>query len=591
MNSQVHRPSRGASISPSGSGFAHIVDSREYPHIVQRYLDGLVATASRDNNVPVSGPVIKVLHSEDGYWVACEIAPKGTERTQVWIVTTDPGDPIALRVDEGEDTAARLVAWDGALLAITIFGAEGMSESRLVDPRTLEHRVIDTSRLGLLADARDGAILLRTGRRGQHRLLYRDDTHELHLYPHELDSVTDRGRLLRMRGSDGSRRILVRTDHGGAFARLDEVTIAEGAASARTLAARDGCELDDFVVSLDESTAALLWNVDGGRSELQLFDLLSERLSAPVHLPGAVLSEPSISADGSLVAVTMEGPGQAPTVVVIDTASRRWAPVDHVPPVASAVQPDRLRFTAPDGTPLEGWLYRPAGVRGPGPLLLWLHGGPESQFRPGCRGLMAAAVEAGITVFAPNVRGSTGYGKRFAHADDQARRFAAIADVRAAAVEMVARGIADPDRIAIAGHSYGGYLTWTALAMYPDLFACGIPVCGMSSLVTFYESTEPWIAAASYSKYGHPVRDPDFLRALSALPIIDQVRVPVLALHGRNDTDVALTESTQAVEALVARGIDARVEIFEGEGHTFAKPATLRTQVELTIDFLNRHLG
>lgn len=590
MQQKVHRPTYGASVSPTGSDFAHIVKIRGYPHAVQRHLDGLSVTDSRVIKLPVQGPVAKVLHSDDGRWLACEVLPLGSELSQVWMVTTDPGDPTAIRVDDSDDTAAHLIAWDGDTLAISILGANGTGESRLVDPRTLEHRVVDKSRLGKLTDICNGAILLRTGRRGQHRLLFRQADREVYLYPPERDSVTDNGRLFHARDPDGSWRALVRTDHGGEYARLDEVTISDTEVTSRTLVERDACELDEFELSLDDSTAALLWNVRGGRSELQILDVETGHLSAPIYLPEPVASELSISADGSLVAATMEGAGQHLTVDVVDTRSRHWAPIDHIPPDASAVKPDRLKFTSHDGLPIEGWLYRPPGMRGPGPMMLWFHGGPEGQFRPGYNYIVPTILQAGVTVFAPNVRGSAGFGKRFAHADDLAKRFAGIADVKAVVAEMIDRGIADPKRIAMAGRSYGGYLTWTALAMYPELFACGIPVCGMSSLVTFYENTEPWIGAAAHTKYGHPVRDRDLLVALSAMPIIDQVDAPVLAIHGGEDTNVPVSESTQAVEALTARGIEARTEIFEGEGHTFVKPENLLIQARLMAEFLTRHL-
>ena len=591
MQITPHRPTYGASVAPTGTDFAHIVEMSGYPHAVQRYLDGLTVTTSRVIDLPVEGPVVKVQHSDTGVWLACEVKPHGSEHTQVWVVTTDPEDPTAKRAEDGVDVEAHLVGWDGDTLLVSILAESGSSESRQIDPQTLEYRVVDRTFLGQMTDAHDDAILVRTGRRGQYRLRYRDNHTEQHLYPKEKDSVTDQGRFMRARGENGSRRMLVRSDHGGEYKRLDLVSVDAGEITRRPLVERDGLDLDEFALSLDDSTVALLWNVRGGRSELQIFDVATETLGPPIYLPEPVASGLSISEDGALVSATMQGAGQQYTVDVVDTRTRHWAPIDHIAPDKSAVQPDRLDFPSHDGLDISGWLYRPEGARGPGPLMLWFHGGPEDQFRPGWNYLFPTIVQSGVTVFAPNLRGSTGFGRSFSHADDLDKRWDGIADVKAIVDEMIGRGIADPGRICMAGRSYGGYLTWTALARYPELFACGIPVCGMSDLGTFYENTEPWIAEAAFTKYGHPAKDRELLAELSAMPIIDRIQAPVLAIHGAEDTNVPVSESTQAVRALKERGLDARLQIFEGEGHQFLKPENLLVQAGMMAGFLKAYLG
>ena len=136
--------------------------------------------------------------------------------------------------------------------------------------------------------------------------------------------------------------------------------------------------------------------------------------------------------------------------------------------------------------------------------------------------LFQALVAEGVAVFAPNVRGSGGYGRSFAPADDHERRFAAITDVRAAVEFLVVAGLADAARIGVSGRSYGGYLTLAALAWYPELFAVGVDVCGISDFATFYAQTEPWIAAAATSKYG----DPDADAGAAARAVADPPRRP-----------------------------------------------------------------
>ena len=185
--------------------------------------------------------------------------------------------------------------------------------------------------------------------------------------------------------------------------------------------------------------------------------------------------------------------------------------------------------------------------------MMFLHGGPEGQGRPGYNEFFPPLLEAGVTVFLPNVRGSGGFGRTFMHADDRDRRFAAIDDVADAALFLVDRGLAQADRIACCGWSYGGYLTQAALTFHPQLFAAGISICGMSDLNTWYRNTEPWIAAAAYSKYGHPVGDRELLDQLSPLLRAHALTTPLLLVHGLNDTNVPPSESQQMYDALRAR--------------------------------------
>ena len=238
-----------------------------------------------------------------------------------------------------------------------------------------------------------------------------------------------------------------------------------------------------------------------------------------------------------------------------------------IPGFSAASAPETI--TARDGLSLNGWLYRPAS--GTGGAVVYLHGGPEGQARPGYSEIFARLVDDGIAVLTPNVRGSGGLGRTFVHADDKEKRFGAIDDVADCVRFLVDNGLADPRRIACAGWSYGGYLTLAALTFHSALFAAGISICGMSDLTTFYRHTEPWIAAAAYPKYGHPVHDRDLLEELSPLRRVDALTAPLLVVHGANDTNVPVSESEQIVEALQRAGRDVRYLLFDDDGHGIVK--------------------
>jgi dipeptidyl aminopeptidase/acylaminoacyl peptidase len=232
------------------------------------------------------------------------------------------------------------------------------------------------------------------------------------------------------------------------------------------------------------------------------------------------------------------------------------------------VTPVRYEYAAADGLPLSGWLYTPRGVQGPNRTVVSFHGGPEGQERPSYSPVAQSLVAAGFTVFAPNVRGSGGFGRAFVTADDGPAREASFADVRTTVDELVAAGIAVPGRIGAHGWSYGGYLTLVALTRWPELFAAGVTLAGMSDLRTFFAGTEPWMATASVTEYGDPVTDRDMLAALSPMTDLERLTSPVLLAHGDRDTNVPVAESVQAHQELQARGAPSDLLLLPGEGHT-----------------------
>jgi alpha-beta hydrolase superfamily lysophospholipase len=593
------RVNYGASLSPDATAFAHLVDDGGYPRAVQRFLRGWRASSSRDVELPVAGPVTRVVHSADGYWLACEVAPEGGTRSQIWVVTTDPDDRDAHRVDawppDAAEGTAELIGWDGTRVAAILTGEDGVGSSCLIDPATGDTIVLDRRSAGRLVDSWAGASLVRVGPRGYRELIMLWGLTEIALLPFDPGSTTDAGVILddhqprRLRSglegdatalvepaktygvnsTEGYVRALIRSENGATHARLLEVTVTAEGVSYHVVAERPGYELDEFVVSDDLSTVAMLWNIDGC-SELQILEYADETLSEPIPLPGMVASELSISAGGSMVAMTVQGPSLPPTVELVDPRSREWERIDREPsrgPLTGA--PILARITARDGLELNAWLYRPDVE--PIGAMIFLHGGPEGQARPDYNEFYPRLLEAGIAVLTPNVRGSGGFGRAFMHADDRELRFAAIDDVADCVHYLVEHGLARADRIACSGWSYGGYLTQAALTFHSELFAAGISICGMSDLNTFYRNTEPWIAAAAHPKYGHPVADRELLERLSPLLRAHALTAPLLLVHGANDTNVPVSESEQMFDALRELGRTVELLMFDDDGHEIVK--------------------
>jgi alpha-beta hydrolase superfamily lysophospholipase len=610
------RANYGASLSPDATVFAHIVDDGGYPRAVQRFLRGWRASSSRDVVLPVDGPVTRVIHSPDDHWLACQVAPGGGNCAQIWVVTTDPDDPSAWRIDRQDTGTAELVGWDGRRVAAILTGEDGIGSSCLIDPSDGNCIVLDRRSGGRLVDAWAGASLVRVGPRGYRELILLHGLTETALLPSDPGSSTEAGIILDdhhprwirygptgeqtrryhphkfydVNSPHGYVRALIRSDNGCDHARLLEVTATEDGVVYQVVAERPDCDLDEFIVSDDLSTVALLWNLQG-RSQLQTMSFVDYTLQEPIPLPGPVAGELSVSASGSMVAITVEGPSMPRTVELVDPRSREWVRIDREPSrgpvVAGRATGPRLELvSARDGLTFTGWLHRPpADVPHVG-ALVYLHGGPEGQARPGYEELFPDLLNAGVTVFAPNVRGSGGFGRSFMHADDKEKRFAAIDDVADCVRFLVDTGLADESRIACAGWSYGGFLTLAALTFHPELFAAGVSICGMSDLYTFYRNTKPWIAQAAYSKYGHPVNDRALFDQLSPLRRVDALTAPLLVVHGAKDANVPPSESEQVVEALRERGRNVRYLLFEDDGHEIAKRENREALVTAIGDWL-----
>ena len=385
MGQQV-RELYGASLSPDATAFAHIVDDGGYPRAVQRFLRGWRASSSRDVELPVEGPVSRVVHSADGQWLACEVGlDGGGSRSQIWVVTTDPDDRMAWRIDHEEAGTAELIAWDGTLVAAILTGEDGVGRSCLIDPADGRHTVLDRRSGGRLVDAWGGASLVRVGPRGYHEMIMLFGKTEIGLLPSDPGSTTAAGIILddhqprRLRyglsgeqtklyypgsGADGYVRALIRSDNGCEYARLLEVTVTLDGAAYSVVAERPDCDLGEFAVSDDLSTVALLWNLQG-RSELQILEYSDYTLGEPIPLPGPVASELSISAGGSMVAMTVEGPDLPRTVELVDPRSREWQRIDAEPGYVAVVptifaeppddhrarraEPERLAVPADEG--------------------------------------------------------------------------------------------------------------------------------------------------------------------------------------------------------------------------------------------------
>ena len=539
-----------------------------------------------------AGDVQAISWSPDGVWIACQLAPFGGERTSVRLVTPDGSE---VRDIAPGAAAVTLGVWSpgGRQLGVTVFpeGA-GDGQACLIDVRDGTSTVLGAGPAArVCAVSGDGRrAVVRLGRRGTRRLELVD------LWTGRRTELLPGGdaNLADARFAVTGRQLYVHTDAGRDRPALLAVTLhgSGSVTSVYPIAERADDDLD--MVALDPSgvRAALVWNV-AGRSEVELLDLRSG-LAEPLPAgPGEVITGAAFTRDTRALLVAGQGPTVPPRLsrIPLDGPGEPTPLLAAEPAgVDALVSPTLHTFAAEDGLPLSGWLFRPRGALGPLPTLLWLHGGPEAQERPVFQPLFQALVAEGVAVFAPNVRGSGGYGRTFAAADDLDRRFVAITDVRAVVEFLVSAGLADPSRIGVSGRSYGGYLTLVALAWFPELFAVGVDVCGISDFATFYARTEPWIAEAAITKYGDPAVDGALLRELSPIHQVDRITAPLLVVHGAYDTNVPLIEAEQVVAALTERGAAPGFLLFPDEGHEVHGTENRAVFVREVVVWVSAHL-
>lgn len=535
-------------------------------------------------------PVLAVSWSPDGQWLACVVAPGGAPRTEVWLLRPDgSGRHQVAGFGRHSATPAGWLA-SGAVLMVTETAERGAAV--LIHADTGHRQVLAEGDLLTVLDVTPDArsALLRRGPRNARWLELLDvATGERRRL------LTDTGRGSTDQGwfGPGGTSVLARTDAYSELAALVRIDPARPDVTPTRLAWRPDAELEQATPSADGRRAALLWNTYGGRSEVSLLDLASG-VQRAVAAPGEVVDDAVFAAGGDLLCLTAQGPVQPREVWLVDPATGAPRPLRPDSGVArtggSGVAPQLVDLRARDGLPLSGWLYRPAGP-GPWPTAISLHGGPEAQERPRYNPLFQALVAQGVAVFAPNVRGSSGFGRSFVTADNLAGRYGAIADVAACADHLIDSGVARPGQVGCLGRSYGGYLVLAVLVNFPGLFAAGVAECGISDFHTFFAGTEPWIAAAAVSKYGHPVRDADLLRDLSPMTHLDRLDVPVLLIHGANDTNVPAGESAQVAQALAARDAPYAHLVLTGEGHDFLARDNAEAARSATTAWLTRHLS
>jgi dipeptidyl aminopeptidase/acylaminoacyl peptidase len=341
----------------------------------------------------------------------------------------------------------------------------------------------------------------------------------------------------------------------------------------------------------------------------------------PVELPGkGTVGGLQFSKDNSHLAFVFNGARYNSDVWLYDLKTRKLSQVTHSStagiPRSSFVEPELIHYKTFDGREIPAWYYKPrlltvsqrsgtykvigkmnaageiskddmsAGM----PVIVSVHGGPEGQEQPGFSSIYQYFLSRGYAILAPNVRGSTGYGKTYTHLDDVRKREDSVKDLAAAVDWLKTSGGGNPRRIAVMGGSYGGYMTLAAVTLYPDLWAAAVDTVGIANFESFLKNTSGYRRKLREVEYGSLERDLDFLRAISPLAKVERIKSPLMIIAGKNDPRVPYTEAEQMVKALRERNAVIEYKLFEDEGHGVAKLSNRLIVYPLMVDFLDRYM-
>jgi dipeptidyl aminopeptidase/acylaminoacyl peptidase len=395
-------------------------------------------------------------------------------------------------------------------------------------------------------------------------------------------------------GKNG-RSLYVTTDRDSEFKRLARVDPLTGAHTCLT--SHINWDVDEFDLSRDGKTIAFVTNEDG-IGVLHLLDTASRKEKPAPRLPAGSVSGIRWHRNNRDLAFQLASAGTPQDVYSLDVRTGkvdRWTFSETGGiNTGSFAEPELIRWTSFDGRTLSGFLYSPpARFTGKRPVIINIHGGPESQFRPAFLGRNNLYLnEFGVALVFPNVRGSTGFGKSFVKLDNGLKRMDSVRDIGALLDWIKTRPDLDAGRIMVSGGSYGGFMTLAVAVEYSDRIRCALDVVGISNFVTFLENTESYRRDLRRAEYGDE-RDPEiraFLERTAPLNNAGKITKPLFVVQGYNDPRVPRTESEQMVATVRANGLPVWYLMARDEGHGFSKKRNQDFLFYATVQFIQDHL-
>jgi dipeptidyl aminopeptidase/acylaminoacyl peptidase len=310
--------------------------------------------------------------------------------------------------------------------------------------------------------------------------------------------------------------------------------------------------------------------------------------------PKGVVYSLNVSQRGDMVAALVNSASHPSEVYVCELATNTvhrltYSSLGRIP-TDRLVEPVNVKYKSFDGREVPSYLYKPLPIKGRQryPVVVSIHGGPTSQERPlyAYGGLYQYLVNHGVGVFAPNFRGSTGYGKSYERLIYRDWGGGELRDFEWAAKYLLSQSWVDPERLGVFGGSFGGFATLSCVTRLADYWRAAVDIVGPSNLLTFVKSVPPHWRRFMGEWVGDPERDVELLRERSPINYVDKIRADLLIIQGANDPRVVKAESDQMVEKLRSLGKSVEYIVFEDEGHGFTKHTNELKAMRAAAEFL-----
>ncbi len=532
--------------------------------------------------------------SPDGQWILFGKDIGGSERTQLFLAS--PTGEKVIPLTDNNKVIHTFGDWspDGKKIA---FAANERNEAYFdiytMDLATKEKKLVyqKDGNLSVAAWSPDGKTLIIaedvTNTNGN---LYAFDLaggKATLLTPHEGDAVYN-----NVNFTPDSKSLYLSADQDRDFENLAKIELPNGKL---TYLENEKREISGMTLSDNGRYMAYTANLNG-YGELFVKDMQIGKMVNLPKMPKGIVGGFSFTKTGDKLAFSFTSAGRTNDVWIYDQTAKKVnqltaAPMGGIDP-ATMVEPTLIKYKSHDGLEIPAFFYLPAGAKKDGslPVILSVHGGPESQERPWFAKLYQYYLSRGYAILAPNVRGSSGYGKAYMAMDNIQKRPEALEDLVWGVEYLKSSGYVDPKKIAVMGGSYGGYSTLAMLTMYPDLWAAGVDIVGIANFETFLKNTGTWRRKLRESEYGYLDKDLDFMKSISPIYMVDKITAPLMVIQGANDPRVPQIEADQIAEKVKARGGVVEYLLFPDEGHGLAKIPNQIKAYTAAADFLDKYV-
>ncbi|GMU51290.1 MAG: peptidase [Candidatus Xenobia bacterium] len=527
--------------------------------------------------------VARVEASPDGKWLLFERDQGGDEHNQLYLLSATGGVPVALTANRKAIHTFGDFSPDGKSIAYVTTERNGTDFDAIVMDLASRSKKVVYNQGGsaqVACFSPDGKSLIVSKALSNVDFdLYRVDLADgklTHLTPHQGPVFFGDVQW----GADNT--LYLACDLKREFAGLARMDASKGISSLEFLEP-DRQDVDALALAPDGKTLAVAHNREG-YSSLTVGGQSVALANGVVDGGGF-----QFSSDGQRLIFTFTSPIEPANVYSYELASGKLTNVTRstlagVDP-SGFVSPTLIKYPSFDGKEIPAFYYQPPGVSKP-PAVISVHGGPEAQTRAHFSGLTQYFLSRGYAILAPNVRGSTGYGRTYTHLDDVRLRMDSVKDLEYANRWLSERA----GKIAVMGGSYGGYMTLAAVTYQPERWAAGVDIVGISNFISFLNNTGSYRRALRIAEYGDPVKDAEFLREVSPFFHVEKIRAPMLIIQGANDPRVPQSESDQMVASLKARSLPVEYLLYKDEGHGLAKLSNRIDAYAKVVEFLDKHL-